>query len=48
MVLGRVDKTCKRMKLYLILQHIQKLTQNGLNLNLRPGTIKLLNSEKVP
>ena len=48
MVLGKVDKTCKRMKLYLILQHVQKLTQNGLNLNLRSRTVKLLDSEKVP
>ena len=48
MVLGKVDKTCKRMKLYLILQHIQKLTQNGLDLNLRPGTVKLLDNEKIP
>ena len=48
MVLGKVDKTCKRMKPYLILQHIQKSTQSGLNWNLRPGTVKLLDSEKLP
>lgn len=50
MVQGKLDSSCKRMKLASSLTPLPKLTQNRLNVNVRAKTIKLLEeniSEKL-